>query len=218
MELVNEFSVQVPIDQAWPILTNVELIAPCIPGAQLTEVEGDTYRGFVKVKLGPIIAQFKGDAQWVERNDATHTAVLKAAGSDTGGKGNAAANITAQLESVSSTETKVTVTTDLIVTGRMAQFGRGVLADVSRKLIGQFVTELENTVLNGPAAATHAASAEAANEVAATGTSAEPAVRKIEAKEAEALDLLQTAGGAALKRLVPVVVIAAAIVLYFVFR
>ena len=150
MELVNEFSVAVPVDEAWVTLTDVERIAPCLPGAQLQEIEGDTYRGVVKVKVGPITAQFKGEATFVERDEVNHRAVLKAAGRDTGGKGNASAVITAQLEPEGPSSTHVKVTTDLTITGKVAQFGRGALADVSSKLIKQFVEQLETTVLNQP--------------------------------------------------------------------
>jgi carbon monoxide dehydrogenase subunit G len=151
MELTNDFTVNAPIDTAWETLTDVERIAPCLPGAQLTEIEGDTYRGLVKVKVGPITAQFKGQASFVEKDLDQHRAVLKAEGRDTGGKGNASALITAQLESVADDVTKVTVGTDLTITGKVAQFGRGALADVSEKLLKQFVTNLESTVLSNGA-------------------------------------------------------------------
>ena len=157
MELVNDFTVNTPIDDAWVILTDVERIAPCLPGAQLEEVEGDVYRGSVKVKVGPITAQFKGEAQFVEKDADAHRAVLRAKGRDTGGKGNADAKITAQLASVSPSMTRCTVTTDLNITGKVAQFGRGALADVSTKLLGQFVDNLEATVLTQPVAAAAAA-------------------------------------------------------------
>ena len=131
MELVNDFTVNVAVEEAWATLTDVERIAPCLPGAQLQEIEGDVYRGVVKVKVGPILAQFKGQATFVEKDDVQPQAVLKAEGRDTGGKGNASALITAQLEPVGAGVTKVTVTTDLTITGKVAQFGRGALADVS---------------------------------------------------------------------------------------
>jgi len=167
MELTNDFTVNAPIDTAWDTLTDVERIAPCLPGAQLTEIEGDTYRGLVKVKVGPITAQFKGQASFVEKDTVQHRAVLKAEGRDTGGKGNASALITAQLEPIASDVTKVTVATDLTITGKVAQFGRGALADVSEKLLKQFVNNLESTVLtNGATAATIA---EAATTEAAAG-------------------------------------------------
>ena len=150
MELVNDFTVNVPVDEAWDTLTDVERIAPCLPGAQLQEVEGDVYRGIVKVKVGPILAQFKGQATFVEKDESNHKAVLKAEGRDTTGKGNASALITALLEPQGDSLTKVTVATDLTITGKVAQFGRGALADVSTKLLGQFVDQLESTVLNQP--------------------------------------------------------------------
>src|SRR4029079_14580375 len=92
-QLVNEFTVNRPIDEAWAVITDVERIAPCIPGAQLQEIEGDVYRGVVKIKLGSIAPQFKGQASFIERDDAGHRALLKAEGRDTGGRGNASAGI-----------------------------------------------------------------------------------------------------------------------------
>ncbi len=143
MELTNDFRVGVPVERAWEVLTDVELIAPCMPGAQLQEIEGEEFRGVVKVKVGPITAQYKGAARFLERDDAAHKAVLRAEGRDTRGQGNANATITAQL-TPDGDGTAVTVTTDLTVTGRVAQFGRGVMADVSTKLLGQFADCLES--------------------------------------------------------------------------
>ena len=127
-KLLNEFVVHRPIDQTWAVLTDVERIAPCMPGAQLQEIEGDIYRGVVKVKLGPISTAFKGQAHFVGRDDANHKAVLKGQGRDTGGKGNADALITAQLEPQADGTTKCVVTTELHITGKVAQFGRGQIA------------------------------------------------------------------------------------------
>ena len=162
MELSNEFVVPVAVDEAWVLLTDVERIAPCMPGAELQEIDGDEYRGIVKVKVGPITAQYKGKATFVEKDDAAHKAVLRAEGRDTRGQGNANATITASLVA-EGTGTRVTVVTDLAITGRAAQFGRGVMADVSTKLLGQFVSCLEKNVLAAgaqapaaPAAATAA--------------------------------------------------------------
>ena len=166
MELINDFTVNAPIDTAYATLTDVERIAPCLPGAQLTEIEGDTYRGLVKVKVGPITAQFKGQATFVERDPEQHRAVLKAEGRDTGGKGNASALITAQLDEFEPEVTKVTVTTDLTITGKVAQFGRGAMADVSEKLLRQFVMNLETTVLADGAVASVAAAAAAGGAAA----------------------------------------------------
>jgi carbon monoxide dehydrogenase subunit G len=149
MDLRHEFTVAVPIADAWRILTDLERIAPCLPGAQLTEVEGDTYRGHVGVKVGPVVAQFKGQASFIERNDATYTAALKGEGRDTGGKGNASAIITASLTSESATSTRCNVHTDLTISGKVAQFGRGALADVSDKLLAQFVDNLNTLIASG---------------------------------------------------------------------
>ena len=202
MELNHHFTVNVPVAEAWKILTNVELIAPCLPGAQLQEVEGDTYRGVVKVKVGPIQAQFKGQASFLERNDVDHKAVLKGEGRDTGGKGNASALITAQLTSISPTSTKVEVNTDLAITGKVAQFGRGAMADISDKLLAQFSQNL-NTLISEIPSETPAAPAVA--EVVEPTTSAEPVVRKIDSPEAVPLNLLDAAGSTMLKRALPVV-------------
>jgi carbon monoxide dehydrogenase subunit G len=202
MELNHHFTVNVPVAEAWKILTNVELIAPCLPGAQLQEVEGDTYRGVVKVKVGPIQAQFKGQASFLERNDVDHKAVLKGEGRDTGGKGNASALITAQLTSISATSTKVEVNTDLAITGKVAQFGRGAMADISDKLLAQFSENLNTLISEIPSGAT---AEPAVAEVAAPATAAEPVVRKIDAPEAAPINLLDAAGSTMLKRALPVV-------------
>jgi len=146
MELTNEFRVALPVERAWAVLTDVERIAPCLPGAQLQEVEGDEYRGVVKVKVGPITAQYKGQAMFLSRDADNHVAVLRAEGRETRGQGNANATITATL-TPDDGGTAVAITTDLTITGRVAQFGRGVLADVSAKLLDQFVADLEKTVL-----------------------------------------------------------------------
>lgn len=205
MELNHHFTVNVPVAEAWKILTNVELIAPCLPGAQLQEVEGDTYRGVVKVKVGPIQAQFKGQASFLERNDVDHKAVLKGEGRDTGGKGNASALITAQLTSISATSTKVEVNTDLAITGKVAQFGRGAMADISDKLLAQFSENLNTLISEIPSDTPAEPAVAEVAEVAAPSASAEPVVRKIDAPEAAPINLLDAAGSTMLKRALPVV-------------
>ncbi len=206
-QIVNEFTVNRPIDEAWPIICDVERIAPCLPGAQLEEIEGDVYRGRVKVKLGAVTAQFKGEAQFVERDDESHTAKLKAKGRDTGGRGNADADIYAEAEALSPTSTKCTVTADLHITGKVAQFGRGIMGDVSKKLMGQFASNL-NEMLDEqdvePAPSEPATAEPAAAEPAAADAEA-PTVRKIEGPAAEPVDLANMAGPALLKRLGPAV-------------
>ena len=211
MEPLNHtFSVAVPIAEAWNVLTNVERIAPCLPGAQLQEVEGETYRGVVKVKVGPIQAQFKGQASFVEKDDANYKAVLKGEGRDTGGKGNASAIITAQLTAIDGTSTQVNVNTDLSITGKVAQFGRGALADVSDKLLAQFSDNLNNLIASEPAVAAPAPTAAPAAE------SAQPAVRKIDAPEAAPINLIEAAGGTIVKRALPVVAGVAVLVLLLI--
>ena len=148
MELVHEFSVPVPVEQAWQVLTDVERIAPCLPGAELTGVDGDAYRGQVKIKVGPITAQYRGTASFTEKDEAQHRVVLKASGRDTRGQGNASATVTAQMAQADG-GTTVSIVTDLSISGRVAQFGRGVMGDVSAKLLEQFVRNLETGVLSG---------------------------------------------------------------------
>lgn len=211
MEALNHsFTVPVPVDDAWRILTDVERIAPCLPGAQLQEIEGDVYRGVVKVKVGPIQAQFKGQASFVERDDANHRAVLKGEGRDTGGKGNASAMITATMTRLSDSETTCNVTTDLTITGKVAQFGRGAMKDISDKLLAQFVENLNTLIAEQPAASS-APVAEAPTTDSAE-TPAPTGVRTIDAPEAAPIDLLSTAGGTIAKYALPAVAAAVAIV------
>ena len=165
MELSNQFRVGVPIDEAWATLTDVEGIAPCLPGAQLTEIEGDEYRGQVKIKVGPITAEYKGTASFIEKDDSSYRAVLDAKGRDTRGQGNAAATVTVQL-TPDGDGTNVSIVTDLKLSGKVAQFGRGVMADVSEKLLGQFVTCLEAKL--GEQAASAGAGAAAADAAPAS--------------------------------------------------
>lgn len=230
MDLNHAFTVEVPVEDAWRILTNVERIAPCLPGAQLQEIEGDTYRGAVKVKVGPIQAQFKGQASFVEFDEVAHKVVLKGEGRDIGGKGNASALITAELTALTETTTSVTVNTDLSVTGKVAQFGRGAMADISDKLLAQFVVNLNEMIAASdavpateatpaPAETPAASPAESAPAAATAPTEqAQPTVRKIDAPEAEALDLLSISRGVIVKRALPVVAVIAAVVIWFIVK
>ncbi|MFM8302914.1 MAG: SRPBCC family protein, partial [Actinomycetota bacterium] len=173
MKIEDQFRVDVPIEEAWRVLLDVERIAPCMPGAQLQEIEGDEYRGVVKVKVGPITAQYKGAARILEADEAARRIVLKWEGRDTRGQGNASATVTVLLAE-DGAATNVSVDTDLNVTGKVAQFGRGVMADVSAKLLAQFVSSLEADVLNGDAAAA-AASVTATAVPEAVGAGPAPA-------------------------------------------
>ena len=216
MDLNHQFTVNVPIAEAWVILTDLERIAQCLPGAQLTEVEGDTYRGQVKIKVGPILAQFKGQASFVSRDDVAHKATLKGEGRDTTGKGNASAIITAELTSVSPTSTTCTVHTDLTISGKVAQFGRGALADVSDKLLAQFSENLNQLITSAPSTSTPTTAA-APVETAAPAPSEQPAIRMINSPEVAPLDLLGTAGAPILKRALPALIAVVAVVAALVY-
>jgi uncharacterized protein len=230
MELSNEFRVAAPVATVWEALTDIERIAPCMPGAELQEIEGDEHRGSVKVKVGPITAQYKGAARFVELDDSGHRAVLHAEGRETRGQGNASATIAAQLTPDGDGDgggTTVSVVTDLKVTGRVAQFGRGVLADVSAKLLDQFASCLADKLAGPPdtsaaeepartatasnltsqaPASTSPTSAATAETGTASGAARAPSgVRKVEsAGPVEPVDLLDTAGAPVAKRLVPI--------------
>ncbi len=211
MKIEDSFRVEVPVDEAWKVLLDLERIAPCLPGAQLTEVEGDEYRGTVKVKVGPITAQYKGVAKIEEADEANHKVVLQAEGRDTRGQGNASATVTATLVGDGSSTT-VNIDTDLNITGKVAQFGRGVMADVSSKLLGQFAENLQRDVLSGaeaptvPGDAPQAAATSASAGTAPTdGGAQQGGVRKIDSKEAEPIDLMDAAGGSVGKRIVPII-------------
>ncbi len=229
MELVNEFTVNRPIEEAWAILTDVEKIAPCLPGAELQEIEGDIYRGVVKVKVGPIKAALQGEASFQSRDDVNHHAVLKGDGRDTKGNGNASALITASLEEISSSSSKCVVHTDLNMTGKVAQFGRGALADISGKLMAEFAKNLDEmlardaqagasapqdmadvavsqTIADDAAPAAATAAEPATGEPATNGAAAKPVtptVRKINGPAAEPIDAFSLGGSAVLKRLLP---------------
>lgn len=219
MDLNHSFTVNQPMAETWKILTDLERIAPCLPGAELQEVHGDVFKGVVKIKVGPIVAQFKGEAQFAEKDDENFKCTLKAAGRDTTGKGNAQATITAELIAVSPNTTTCTVVTDLAITGKVAQFGRGALVDISEKLIAQFASNLNGLIdREGGSPAPSASAAPAAKSAdkpaakagaktgAKTETTAptEPVVRKIEGPAAEPLNLQSVAGEVMLKRLLPV--------------
>ena len=195
MELTNEFSVPVPVEQAWAVLTDVERIAPCMPGTTLEEVDGDEYRGNVKVKVGPMTAQYRGAARFLERDDAAHRAVLRAECREARGQGNAAATITATV-TADGDGSVVKVVTDLTITGKVAQFGRGVLADVSARLMKEFADRL-------------------AQDLSTVSVVAADPPETPKAQPAP-VDLVATAGAPLAKRAAPLV--AAVFVLYWLTR
>jgi len=199
VDLTNEFRVPLAPDEAWAVLTDVERIAPCMPGTTLESVEGDEYKGTVKVKVGPMTAQYRGIASFLEKDEAGRRAVLKAEGKDTRGQGNASATITATI-APDGDGSSVTVVTDLTITGKVAQFGRGVLADVSTKLMGQFVDCLEKGLAAQAATASPSA---AATEASGVVTPMPPRP----APAAEPVDLFATAGAPVAKRTAPLVAV-----------
>jgi hypothetical protein len=172
-----------------------------MPGAELREIDGEDYKGVVKVKVGPITAQYQGTARFVEKDESSHRAVLRADGRETRGQGNASATITAALEG-SGDRTKVSLTTDLNITGRAAQFGRGVMADVSNKLLGQFVQNLESMLLNDGSTSS---SASASTAVDNPGSGPEPR-RVTQGESAASVDLIRVAGPAVARQLLPVAI------------
>ena len=190
MELNNEFRVAVPAATTWEVLTDVERVAPCLPGATLLSVDGDEFTGAVKVKVGPITVSYKGEAAFVEKDAAAQRVVLKANGKETRGNGNAAAVVTAQLKDEGDS-TSVVITTDLTISGKAAQFGRGVLADVARNLIAQFAKALEADMVGGAPAATQSVSA-ATQPIAAA-----------EADAGDSVDLLKVVAVPLAKRAAP---------------
>ena len=225
MDLNHTFTVNQPIAETWVVLTDLERIAPCLAGAELHEVHGDVFKGGVKIKVGPIVAQFKGEAQFVELDTVNFRAHLKASGRDIGGKGNASATITAQLTAITPTSTSVNVVTDLSITGKVAQFGRGALADISEKLIAQFADNLNALIdreggtpaPSASAPVTDAPSSKAPTAGQVTDASAdEPKIRKIEGPAAEPLNLQSVAGGAMMKRLLPIAGVILGILLFIV--
>ncbi|WEV77915.1 SRPBCC family protein [Janibacter cremeus] len=171
MDLEHQFSVTAPIDTAWATMMDIEGVAECFPGAALTAADGDSFEGTVKVKLGPIAMVYKGSGAFVERDDGAHRAVIEAKGRDKRGNGTAGATVTMSMVE-SGSETSVTVVTDLNVTGKPAQFGRGVMQDVSDKLLGQFVDCL-STKVGAPASPGSADSLE--ESAPAGGDAAAPA-------------------------------------------
>ncbi|MCV7102629.1 SRPBCC family protein [Mycobacterium palustre] len=191
MKIANQFTVSAPIDQAWDVLCDLEQVIPLMPGAQLTGREGDDYLGKVKVKVGPVTSEFSGRVHFVELDRDQHRAVIDGTGKESRGTGNAAATVTAQLKA-DGDRTSVTVDTDLKIVGKLAQFGSGMLQQVSEKLLGQFVESLE-AELAAKKAPTPAAPA------APTTTESAPGPRHA-AAEPEPIDLLDLAGGDRLKK------------------
>jgi carbon monoxide dehydrogenase subunit G len=222
VDLQHSFSVPIGVEEAWAAFTDIERIAPCLPGAAITSVDGDEFTGTAKVKLGPISLQYAGKGTWVSRDQSTYSAVIEAQGKDKRGNGTAGATISAHLEP-DGTSTRVVVDTELKITGRPAQFGRGVIQDVGGKLLDQFAaclaTRLAEPAVDETAAATTGPASEAAGQAvtpegpgpvpaAPAASPARPAASAsapfAPAPEPVELDLGGVVGPVLLKRLAPV--------------
>lgn len=197
MELQNSFVVPTDIDTAWKAMQDVEGLAPCMPGATLESHEGDEFTGNVKVKLGPVSMVFGGWAKFVSKDEAAHTLVIEGSGKDSRGGGTAKGRVTAVLVAEAPDRTRVDVNTDLTITGKAAQFGRGVMQDVAGRIVDQFAGNLATLI-----AASAAAEAGGAEEIAAGGAAAPPPTVHAD----ESIDLLGTAGAPVLKRAIPIVI------------
>jgi carbon monoxide dehydrogenase subunit G len=238
MRFEHEFTVPVPVEQAWAVLLDVERVAPCLPGAVLDTVEGDSFTGRLKVKVGPITVTYRGSAAFEDVDKDTHTAVLKASGKEARGPGTAAAAVTVRL-SPEGTGTRAAVETSFTVTGRPAQFGRGVMAEVGTRLIDRFAAGLSDLLGEGsagePAAGSGADGGPSGNVQPLRRLAAVPSPGETPAQEAqearrqdvhpagttrtsltpdeEALDLLEVAGVPLLRRLAPAAAVLAGLAL-----
>jgi carbon monoxide dehydrogenase subunit G len=245
MELDHSFTVPVPPDQAWDVLLDVARIAPCMPGATVETVEGDDVAGRLKVKVGPVSLTYKGTAKFTDRDPASHSVLVEASGKETRGAGTASATVRAALRPRSGAdsdggETLVTLHTTLNVTGRPAQFGRGVIAEVGSRLIDKFADNLAQQLAGGSPASAEPATAAASPGAPGTASAGTPEPPQAAAPSAQAsaaaaapsatvrpqaaqpapvqpaddhLDLLSIAGPVIVKRLAPVVGAAAAVAL-----
>jgi uncharacterized protein len=171
VDLNHSFTVPAPMAETWRTFEDIESVAGCFPGAVVTSVEGNDFTGTCKVKLGPIAMVYSGSGTFLEKDEAAHRFVIDAKGKDKRGNGTAGAVVTATFAEESPSSTRVDVATDLAITGKPAQFGRGVIEDISNKLLQQFVTCLQDKV-GAPAAAEPAAEPAAAPAAAPAGDSA----------------------------------------------
>lgn len=219
MRLDYDFLVPRQVDQAWAVMTDLERLAPCLPGAALTEVGDDGYHGTVRVKVGPVVAQYAGVAKFRELDEGAHHAVLEAKGKERSGRGLASAVVTADL-SGEGEQTRVRVGTDLTISGALAQFGRGAISEISERLFAQFIERLKESLdAEAPAAPPDPlvpAEPVAPEPVAAESSPAEPAPAEQAPPPVEPADLLRVAGLPILKRLVPVLVVLVIVIVVLV--
>ncbi|HCH79404.1 MAG TPA: membrane oxidoreductase [Acidimicrobiaceae bacterium] len=218
MRIENDMHVSASMEEAWALLTDIPAIAPCLPGAKLIGQDGHTYEGTMKVKVGPIVAEYSGTATVVEMNKTDRTVKLTASGRDKRGAGNASADIFASMVEADG-GTTVSIATDLKVAGKVAQFGRGAMADISKKLLGQFAECIEAKLQQADVvdeAETEPETIEAPNDEA-EASAPEPEVSIDD--DDDVLDLMGVAGGALAKRLIPAVGgVVAAVIVYLIVR
>jgi carbon monoxide dehydrogenase subunit G len=222
MKLENEFTVNVPVEDAWNVLLDLERVTPCLPGAALTEQSDDEeYKGEMKVRLGPVTQEYNGTVRIEEADESEHRAVLKADGKDVRGQGAATATITSILHDEGDGSTRVRVETDMQITGRAAQFGRGVQQDVAERLLSRFAECLENEIVGGGAEEEAEAAATSEAEPSENGAAAEGASEEEEQprrriiqqdREVEPLDLGEASREAVLKRIKQAAPVAAGVV------
>lgn len=212
MKLENEFTVDAPVDEAWGVMLDLERVTPCLPGASLTEQEGDEYKGKMTVRLGPVKQEYNGTVKIEDTDEESHRAVLKADGKDARGQGTASATITSTLQDENGS-TRVKVETDMRLTGRAAQFGRGVQQDVARKLLNEFAGCLEKEILgqnvpDEPEETTASTNGSTDSSAAESENGGQPRRRIIQNdEEVEPLDLGAASYEAILKRAAPVAVV-----------
>jgi uncharacterized protein len=215
MKLENEFTVEVPVEDVWDVLLDLERITPCLPGAALTNgADGDgEHEGAMKVRLGPVTQEYKGTVQIQEADESERRAVLQADGKDSRGQGTASATITSTLHDEGNGSTRVHVETDMHITGRAAQFGRGLPQSVAEKILGRFADCLEEEIKGGGAAQEAESDASAETEPSANGAAEEESQRgnAQQEDEVEALDLGAVSQGAILERVKPLLPIAAGV-------
>lgn len=196
VQLENSFIVPADIATAWRTLLDIEAIVPCMPGATLISLDGDAFVGSVKVKLGPVAMTYEGTATFETKDEQSHTARIRGTGKETRGTGTAQALITTVMIPEAADRTRVDVTTELTITGKAAQFGRGVMQDVAGRLVDQFAGNLEQLI------ASQSGAGSSSSDAVGSGASAPPAI-----KAADSIDLMATAGAPVLKRVIPVVAV-----------
>lgn len=224
MKLENEFTVEAPVDEAWNVMLDLERVTPCLPGAALTEQEGDEYKGKMTVRLGPVKQEYNGTVKIEEADESNHRAVLKANGKDARGQGTASATIASTLhEEDGGGSTRVKVETDMHLTGKAAQFGGGMQQDVARKLLNEFASCLEKEILGQnvkdepePVASSNGSSDSVEGSSADSEDGEQPQRRIIQNDEdVEPLDLGAASYGAILKRAIPVAAVIVALIVVF---